>query len=329
MRVLSEILNRQSHHLCLAPLRGVTDHVFRHCFARHFGGIDWALAPFIETVAGLRVKSSLLREPAASRTECPPVTPQILTKSVSEFAVMLDALATLGVSRVNLNAGCPASPIVRKGRGAGLLEAPERLCKLLEAGCARFPSGFSLKVRLGLTRADTLENLMPRLHAYPLAALIVHPRTAEQGYRGTVDLEAFARIAAICRHRLIYNGDIVTPVHLETLIQRFPSIRHWMIGRGLLHDPFLAERFRGMPLGDESARLQRFVCDYENACHAHAANETIALGRLKAMWALLAPALSVETAGLARIRRAQTWPAYLAARAPWAQDALAAHDGGV
>ena len=48
--------------LTLAPLRGVTVAVFRRRLARHFGGFDAALAPFIPTVAGERIRPGMLRD---------------------------------------------------------------------------------------------------------------------------------------------------------------------------------------------------------------------------------------------------------------------------
>ena len=42
--------------ICLAPLRGVTGLRFRQAFQAHHTGLDLAVAPFIATVQGDRVK---------------------------------------------------------------------------------------------------------------------------------------------------------------------------------------------------------------------------------------------------------------------------------
>jgi tRNA-dihydrouridine synthase len=46
----------------LAPLRGVTDVIYRRTYAEHFGGIDLAVAPFVTTHAGRRIKPAHVRD---------------------------------------------------------------------------------------------------------------------------------------------------------------------------------------------------------------------------------------------------------------------------
>ena len=46
----------------LAPLRGVTVRVFRNQFARFFAAPDIAVAPFVPSVAGVKVKAGLLSD---------------------------------------------------------------------------------------------------------------------------------------------------------------------------------------------------------------------------------------------------------------------------
>jgi tRNA-dihydrouridine synthase len=38
--------------------------------------------------------------------------------------------------------------------------------------------------------------------------------------------------------KLYYNGDITSVAKFHEMQARFPSIEHWMIGRGLISDPF-------------------------------------------------------------------------------------------
>ena len=48
--------------LTLAPMRGLTGQLYRNAFARHFGGLDLAIAPFISTVKAARIKPSLVKD---------------------------------------------------------------------------------------------------------------------------------------------------------------------------------------------------------------------------------------------------------------------------
>lgn len=277
--------------LILAPLRGVTGLRFRQAFVAHLRGLDRAVAPFIATVQGPRVKPEILRgiDPAAQPAGLP-LIPQVIGKDPAQLRVMLDAMRALGYADVDLNAGCPWPFVAKKGRGAGLLRDEAALGAMLEAGCdALGPGHFSLKVRLGLDDAALLPKRLPLIQSFPLRELCVHPRTARQMYEGTVDLEAFARVAEACRLPLVYNGDIRTLGDFLRLSARFPAVRRWMLGRGLVANPFLAESIRA---GEDTRDLTRFQAWHADLLERYAADapgDHALLGHLKELWAYLAP----------------------------------------
>ena len=88
---------------------------------------------------------------------------------------------------------------------------------------------------------------MPVINMYPLKSVIIHPRTQEQQYEGETDLKAFEYFAMNIKHTIIYNGDIFTVRDFTRLKTLFPYIKHWMIGRGILKNPFLCADIRGIP----------------------------------------------------------------------------------
>lgn len=282
------------HDLCLAPMRGLTGGLYRRAFARHFRGLDRCMAPFVETVAGGKTKSSDMREMAAAVIEPLPVVPQVLGKSPEALRDTLLWLLDLGFSQCNLNAGCPWPRITRKGRGAALLNDAGVLLRLLDIGCDLLPENFSLKLRLGVATGGTLRDLMPVLNQYPLAELVIHPRTAAAGYGGGVDLDNFADCLSLSHHRVVFNGDIRTAGEWRSLHRRFPGVGHWMLGRGLLANPFLAESIRQQETGDHDRyeRLAGFVVDYAATCLGELPAEKSALGRLKGMWSWMASSLN-------------------------------------
>ena len=63
-------------------------------------------------------------------------------------------------------------------------------------------------------------------------------------YEGEVDLDMFEQCLGLAKHRVVYNGDIDSLEKLEMLAKRFGSVDRWMIGRGLLANPFLAEKIK-------------------------------------------------------------------------------------
>ena len=277
--------------LILAPLRGVTGLRFRQAFCAHMAGLDYAVAPFIATVPGNRIKPELLRgiEPTVQPPALP-LIPQVIGKDPDQLRIMLSAIKELGYTDVDLNAGCPWPFVVKKGRGAGLLRDETRLCALLEVGCEVLGAGhFSLKVRLGIEDNTLLKKRLPAILSFPLRELCVHPRTARQMYTGSVNLDAFAEVAERCTLPLVYNGDIRSLSDFRRVQTRFPAIRRWMLGRGIVANPFLAESIR---VGKDTRDLNRFHAWHADLFQRFAENtpgDHALLGHMKELWAYLAP----------------------------------------
>ncbi len=101
-------------------------------------------------------------------------------------------------------------------------------------------------MRLGRERTEEIFDLIPILNRYPLKEVIIHPRTGVQMYTGTPDLDTFEKCLRLCRFPVIYNGDIQTRADFERLQARFPILDNWMIGRGVVSDPFLPASIKGM-----------------------------------------------------------------------------------
>lgn len=273
----------------LAPLRGVTGRVFRNTLADTFEAPDEAVAPFIPTFAGERVKPALLSDVDRSLEQRIPVIPQVIGKDPAQLATLLRAFRAMGHTRVDLNAGCPWPFVVKKGRGAGLLADETALEAMLAVGCEVMPEGFSVKVRLGVKTADLLASRMELLNRYPLREVTIHPRTAKQMYEGAVDEARFAEAAALCRHPVVYNGDIRSFADWRRLKARFPQVSRWMIGRGLAANPALMESIRAgedRPFPED--RMRGFLEAYLLATGEELSGRASVLGRMKELWSYLA-----------------------------------------
>ncbi len=277
--------------LVLGPLRGVTDSAFRTAYARHFGGFDSALAPFITTVKGAGVARSHLRDLLPENNPALQVVPQLIGNDAGELANSIDALAALGYELVDWNLGCPFAKVTRKRRGAGLLPHPDLVCALLDRVLPRIACRLSVKVRLGLASARELEQLMPRLASYPFARITIHARTAAQMYAGAVDLHAFERCLNMASCPVVYNGDIVTVDGFRELCERFGRrVSAWMIARGAVADPFLAAAIHGSPAPAQAEaveRIRRFHDELYDTYRRRLSGPGALLGRMKETWRLL------------------------------------------
>jgi tRNA-dihydrouridine synthase len=281
-----------SDDFCLAPLRGVTVRTFRNLHALWFAPPDRAVAPFIPTFAGEKIRPVLLKDVDPELGQSVPVIPQAIGKDPAQLRTLLRAFKDMGYACADLNAGCPYPFVVRKGRGAGLMRDADAFARMLETGCGEMPDGFSVKVRLGVDTPDLLARRMETINRFPLREVTVHARTARQMYEGAADVEAFAGAAALCRHPVVYNGDIRTREEWLRLKARFPSVTRWMVGRGVAVDPFLFGRLRDEARPEvarhhDAARLKGFLDDYLAASLEELYGPASVLGRMKELWSYL------------------------------------------
>ena len=311
--------------LILAPLRGFTDAVFRNAYPRHFQGVDEAVAPFITTLKGRRIKPAHLRDLAPAQNRAMPVVPQILSNRSDAFIRLANTLFNLGYSEINWNLGCPYPKVVKKMRGSGLLPHADRIDRILEKTLREFPGRLSIKTRLGRFSAREMDDLIPVFNRYPLTRLIVHPRTGVQMYAGQVDLDAFASCLTRIAHPVIFNGDINDPATFRARESRFPGVAGWMLGRGLIANPFLPEMIQGKTeaIDNCKARFAKFHDDLVDGYLRLFSGPGHVLDRMKGYWGYFANGFAEARRILKRIRKAGSLECYRAVVA----DALDGGDG--
>ncbi|MFH1216748.1 MAG: tRNA-dihydrouridine synthase family protein [Pseudomonadota bacterium] len=296
--------------LLLAPLRGITESPFRTLFTSFFPGFDLAVAPFINTYQGNRIKPTHLQDLLPENNPAMPVVPQILSKNPDNFISVARILCDLGYTTLNWNLGCPWPMVANKMRGSGLLPYPDKIDAFLEK-VHTLPATISIKTRLGRRDSSEIFDLLPVFNRYPLSEVIIHPRTGIQMYGGTVDLDIFGRCLEICRHPVVYNGDIICLADFKRLALRFPQVSAWMIGRGALANPFLPAQIKGMKLPDDPMAI---ISAYHDALFALFSEKQSGpghiLGHMKGIWLYLAPSFSDGKKLLKKIQKTRTIERY-------------------
>ena len=93
---------------------------------------------------------------------------------------------------------------------------------------------------------EEFERIFSIYRQYPLSELIVHARTRKEMYAGMPHLTIFRRLLDETPIPLVYNGNIFTVRDEERAEALFAGTsspcRGFMLGRGLLSDPALAEK---------------------------------------------------------------------------------------
>jgi tRNA-dihydrouridine synthase B len=287
----------------LSPLRGITDKIFRAAYERRFGRFDYTVAPFIPTILGSRVKDHHIRDllPGNDR-----LIPQIIGHDPKGFLLLSRKFAGMGFASVNWNLGCPAPLVAKKKRGCGLLPHKEIIKQFLDEVIPKLQIPLSIKTRLGYESPNDLEALIPLFNDYPIKELMIHPRTGVQLYGGTVDPDKFETCLNLSKHTVVYNGDIVSVNTFKQLADRFPRVNKWMIGRGIVRNPFLLRELREAASTESSistessvltgsssilptknaSQIIAFLNDLLDACKDHPYQLKV-LGRMKEIWRYL------------------------------------------
>lgn len=294
----------------LAPLHGITNYMFRNSLYRHFGGIDYCVTPFlpVQETAKLNIKNWKDIWPKNNTTL--PTIPQLMGNKPSHFVDTMRAVHDeYGYEAFNWNIGCPVAQIVRRRRGCGIMPDPDTVEEVVRTVTSQTPYRFSVKMRLGLKDPAEGLRILERLDDYPLDFIVIHPRLGEQMYDGVPDLEQMDIFYRHTRHRIIYSGDLFSVQNYERLQNRYPEIEDWMLGRGLLQNPFLAEQLKGEDTGDRRQRFSKYYQKWTQEM-LDAVKEKSTLAKLKELWHYYACLFQLPSDALQQLLRINDFDAF-------------------
>ena len=296
-----------------SPLQGFTDFRFRNAFQKYFGGIDQYMAPYIRLKGKLEIKPANERDILPANNQNLDLIPQIITKDVKEFLFVSDYVQKFGYEELNWNLGCPYPMVAKRGMGSGLLNMPEKIDEILKRVSAESDIRVSVKLRLGYESPKEILRVLPVLENYKLTNIAIHPRIGKQLYKGEVDLNAFEKCLGQSSHTIFYNGDITSVRRFGEMKDHFPTIDHWMIGRGLIADPFLPGMIKANnPVYPEdrhkvlSAFHDTLFSSYEEAL----SGPKHLLMKMYSLWEYFIQSFPSSPKGLKKIKKAQSISTY-------------------
>ena len=225
--------------LLSSPLQGFTDFRFRNAFHKYFGGIDTFYSPYIKLNGKLVIKGSYERDILPENNSTLEVIPQIITNDAEEFLFVAKYVQQYGYKELNWNLGCPYPMVAKCGMGSGLISNTSQIEHILKRVHNETNIIVSMKMRMGYENPTEILDVFPILEQYPIKNIAIHARIGKQLYKGGVDLDSLQKCLDTSKQKIYYNGDITSVNKFKELQERFPSVDHWMIGRGLIADPFL------------------------------------------------------------------------------------------
>lgn len=227
--------------LLSSPLQGFTDFRFRNAFHHYFGGIDTFYSPYIRLNGKMVIKGAYERDLLLENNDTLNVIPQVMTNDADEFLFVVKFIQQFGYKELNWNLGCPYPMVTKQGMGSGLVKNTEQIRHILDRVHNETDMVVSMKMRLGYDTPTEILDTLPMLDTFPLKNIAIHARIGKQLYKGGVDWDGFQKALDNTKHTLYYNGDITSVEAFRAVKERFPTINHFMIGRGLISDPFLPQ----------------------------------------------------------------------------------------
>src|SRR4051812_26210587 len=223
----------------LAPMSGVTDLPFRRLISRIAEGRTGLLVSEFVTVEGLTRNNPRIHEQMAFAPEERPFTIQIYGGEPDKMALGAAMVEEAGADFVEINCGCPAPKIVRKGGGSGLLRDHENLKAIIAQVKRAVNIPVTVKVRVGW--AEDQINLLETqkvVEGEGAAALVIHGRTRQQGYKGLANWDLIALAKSQGKIPVIGNGDILRVEDVIDKLERY-GVDGVAVGRGAMHNPWL------------------------------------------------------------------------------------------
>ena len=305
-------------NLYLAPLEGITGHIYRNALHQCFDGFDKYFIPFISPNQKGHFSTREKKDVMPEHNQGMYAVPQILTNNVEDFLCTAQKLGDYGYKEVNLNLGCPSRTVVTKGRGAGFLDEPQKLDRFLDAVFEKCNLEISIKTRIGMEDPEEFETILPIYNKYPLKELIIHPRLLKDHYKGVPRYGLYEVAREKLKVPLGYNGDIFSVEAYQEIREKFPDADSVMYGRGLIARPYLLDAIMQKEDGEDHReeyrkKLRQFHDRLYRDYQEYLSGERNVLFRMKELWSYMAPGFTNYARYLKKIKKSQHFGDYEAA----------------
>ncbi len=235
--------------LVLAPMAGITDHVYR-LMLRRIGGVGLVTMEFISSEAISRGNARQMRKMIFSDEERP-LSIQIYGSDAARMGAAADIVQELSPDVCDINMGCPANKVLKGCSGAALMGDLPLARDIVREVKRRLTIPLTVKFRLGLDTARiNFLDLGRMCEDEGVAAVAMHARTARQMYTGRADRDRIAELKAHLSIPVVGNGDVDSPADALEMLRR-TGCDAVMIGRATMKNPWIFRQTADLLSGRE------------------------------------------------------------------------------
>lgn len=278
----------------LSPLAGFTNLPFRR-IVRELGGVGLATTDLVSARGLLdgSAKSFQLIE------TCPEDRPFAVQIFGGDPVIMSDCARLLcerGVDSIDINMGCPVARITGGGAGASLMCQTDATLRMVRGVVEASRVPVTVKMRLGWDSTQlTAPGFAREFEQAGVAAVTIHGRTREQGFRGVVDRTGIRQVVeAVDKIPIIGNGDVRTMADARRMFQE-TGCQGIAIGRGALANPWIFRQLveweqtgEVSPAGSFDDRLNLMLRQFGYLAELRGEERAISMFRKMAHWYLKA-----------------------------------------
>lgn len=228
--------------LVMAPMAGLSTVAFRRLLGE-LGGVGLYYSEMLSARA-LQHETPKRSIYLRSEGEPRPLCLQIMASEPSQIGPAVERGSLWHPEAWDLNFGCPAPEIVKRGAGAFFIGRPER-AREMTAAMRRAVSGpLLVKTRAGTDRKETLAFLR-MLAGEGVDGLVLHMRTAAEKYGRPAKRERLEGIPERLGIPVIGNGDAREPSDVLDMMKS-TGCSGVMIGRAAVQKPWIFRQSAGL-----------------------------------------------------------------------------------
>lgn len=236
-------------NLVLAPMSGITDSAYRTLVKELNPGAVGLVVTELVSVEALTRRNVRTRGMMRFRPLERPISIQLFGADPERMAASALLAEDLGADVVDVNCGCPAPKVTRKGGGADLMRRPAVLREILQALRRTLTIPFTVKLRAGWDAGSRNAVEVARMaEGEGAQAIAVHGRTRAQLYSGTADWELVARVKQAVAVPVIGSGDVTTAAGALARLAE-TGVDGIMVGRAALAHPWIFREVEALQRG--------------------------------------------------------------------------------